>query len=178
VSTKDELLLVVDEHDRPIEPLPRRIVHTSGAWHRVVHIWVVNGSGEILCQQRSLAKDLNPGWWEACFGGHVVPGEEYLGAALRELREELGLAVRPAELKFWKVYQHRSVRHANNEFQAVFVLRWGGDPSLLTFSDGEVEQVAWKPAAEVRERIASHAAQWVGVSYEPELIDEMGWVKA
>lgn len=31
---KDELLFVVDENNNPVEPKPRKKVHTKGYWHR------------------------------------------------------------------------------------------------------------------------------------------------
>lgn len=75
-SKQNELLLVVNRDDQPIEPLPRGFVHNNGIWHRVVHIWIIK-QGEVLCQQRSLSKDLNPGKWESFFGGHLTPGDSY-----------------------------------------------------------------------------------------------------
>ena len=85
-SKADELFFVVDEHDRPLAPLPRRLVHGHGVWHRVSHIWLVNDRGEVLCQQRAFNKELNPGFWEPFFGGHLKPTETYEAAAVRELR--------------------------------------------------------------------------------------------
>ncbi len=172
----DELLLVVDEHDRPVRPLSRSVVHSGGMWHRVVHIWIVNRRGEILCQQRSLSKDLNPGWWEPFFGGHMAPGEEYKEAAVRELREELGLKVSTAELEFWEVYKHRSVRHANNEFQGIFVFRWEGTVDAMKFADGEVEQVEWLRGDEVAAREFEPADGWTHIGYERRLFEECDWV--
>lgn len=79
VSKANEMFFVVDEDDNPLPALPRRLVHDHGVWHRVAHIWILNTAGQILCQQRSLMKELNPGTWEPFFGGHLRPGEDYLG---------------------------------------------------------------------------------------------------
>jgi isopentenyldiphosphate isomerase len=156
-----ELLYVVDEDDRPLEPQPRKLVHGNGAWHRVAHIWIVNARGEILCQQRSMSKDLNPGMWTASFGGHMMPGEEYRAAGVRELEEELGLRIHPDDLEFWKVY--RSARHPNNEFQGIFVLKWDGGVKDVRFNDGEVEQVSWMPAQQVAHKVLAGADDWVHI---------------
>lgn len=48
---------------------------------------------EMLAMRRSASKDAGPGLWEA-ISGRVEPGEEPADAALREVAEESGLAVR------------------------------------------------------------------------------------
>ncbi|HXS15141.1 MAG TPA: NUDIX domain-containing protein, partial [Candidatus Saccharimonadales bacterium] len=82
---KDELLFTVDENNLLQEPKPRNEVHANGYWHRTAHIWIFNDKKEILCQKRSLLKDMNPGKWEPFFGGHMAPQEEYIDNALLEL---------------------------------------------------------------------------------------------
>ena len=60
-----ELLFVVDENNQPLKPQLRSSAHKNGLWHRTTGIWVINKSKKVLCQKRSLKKDLNPGIWEA-----------------------------------------------------------------------------------------------------------------
>ena len=38
----------------------RSEVHRDGDWHKAVHIWILNQSGDILLQRRSATKDSNP----------------------------------------------------------------------------------------------------------------------
>lgn len=59
--------------------------------HQAVHVFVFNEQGEIFLQQRSMNKDIQPGKWDTSVGGHVDLGEEAVDAAIRELREELGV---------------------------------------------------------------------------------------
>lgn len=89
----DELFDVVDERDRVIGVARRADVHANGLLHRAVHILVCRGNGEIFLQQRSMEKDSHPGKWDSSASGHLDSGEGYDEAAIRELREELGIEV-------------------------------------------------------------------------------------
>ncbi len=93
----DEMLTLVTGDDRILGPVPRRLVHGNPALvHRSVHVLVV-GSGGLLLQKRSLAKDTQPGKWDTSVGGHVGFGQSYEEAALREAHEELGLEIERLE---------------------------------------------------------------------------------
>lgn len=169
----DELFFVVDKHDQPLAPLPRRLVHGHGVWHRVAHVWLVNSKREVLCQQRSKDKELHPGYWEAFFGGHIGPGESYEAAAQRELEEELGIELPPESFRLWKVHKRPDTTGYNNEFQGIFVADWDGTEQELHFKDSEVERTAWIPTDSVV-RALSHEDKWVHIGYELELLAEVG----
>ncbi len=77
----------------------RTEVHRDGDWHRAVHIWIVNDKNEALLQKRSPNKDSNPNMWDISCGGHLSAGEDTLAAAVREIKEELGVDVLPSELQ-------------------------------------------------------------------------------
>ena len=71
-------------------PIPR------GEYHIVVQIMTVNRKGEVLLTQR-VPEKTSGGKWE-CSGGCAVTGETSQQAAVRELREETGLAVTPEDI--------------------------------------------------------------------------------
>ncbi len=94
----DEIFDVVDEMDRPVGLATRRDVHERGLRHRAVHVLVYNSAGEVFLQRRSFSKDSHPGRWDSSASGHLDAGEAYLGAAVRELSEELGVEATAGEL--------------------------------------------------------------------------------
>lgn len=171
VAKAYELFFVVDDHDNPLPPLPRKLVHGHGVWHRVSHVWIVNDAGQILCQQRALNKELAPGRWEPFFGGHLGPDETYEDAARREVQEELGIGV--ADLRKIKINKFTHPTGYNNEFQAVFLARWQGDPATLRFQKAEVAQIAWRSQQEIATAMRTDDPGWAHSRYELEVIAEI-----
>ena len=92
-ASGEEWFDVVDERDRVVGRAPRSRVHREGLRHRAVHVLVFNRRGEIFLQQRSLAKDDFPGAWDSSAAGHVSSGDDYLPTVVREVGEELGVAL-------------------------------------------------------------------------------------
>lgn len=90
-----EMFDVVDDQDVVLRAEPRETVHVNNFLHRAVHMILVNSKNHILLQKRSIWKDRNPGLWDSSAAGHVDSGETYRDAALRELREELGIPSPP-----------------------------------------------------------------------------------
>lgn len=75
--------------------LVRGIPIPEGYYHLVVSVWLINSRGEYLLSQRHPDKRY-PLFWE-CTGGSVLAGESSLGGAVREVKEELGIELNPAE---------------------------------------------------------------------------------
>lgn len=164
---KNELLLVVDSNNVPKEPKPRHEVHSNGYWHRTAHIWIINTHKEILCQKRSLLKDMNPGKWEPFFGGHMAPGEEYITNAKNELKEELGLQSFEENIHQFTIFKNLRGR----EFQGVHYLVWNGDIAELILEKDEVDQVKWIPLEVLYETIITEKDDnWSQMGYEKELL--------
>ena len=69
----------------------------EGEYHLVTDIWLVRQDGKVLITKRH-PKKIWGNMWE-CTGGSALAGEESRHSAARELEEEVGVAVDPAELK-------------------------------------------------------------------------------
>ena len=88
-----ELIDVLDENGNYTGKVEeRKNVHNNGLWHIHVGVWIMNQKGELLFQQRSKNKKVNPNKWTRT-GGHVDSGETPLKAVQRETYEEIGVKI-------------------------------------------------------------------------------------
>ena len=139
----DELFDVVDEQDRVTGQRPRREVHARKLRHRAVHLLVVNRAGRVFLQQRSMAKDLFPGVWDSSAAGHVGAGEDYDGAARRELEEELDCRPEQTPQPLFKI---EAREETGQEFMWVYRVEAEGP---FTLQKDEIEHGDWFSVAEI-----------------------------
>ncbi len=144
----EEIFDIVNERDEVIGQLPRSQVHREGHKHRAVHVLVFNALGEIFLQKRSMAKDCFPGAWDSSASGHVDSGEDYDACAVRELGEEIGLTVKAAPARLFKI---PACAATGQEFCWVYRLQSEG-PFVL--QPEEIERAEWFTPARVNEWIA------------------------
>ena len=71
--------------------LARSRVHEDYLIHRSVMFFIFDDEEQVFVNQRSASKEMYPGYWSIAFGGHVLAGETYDDAVVRELLEETGL---------------------------------------------------------------------------------------
>lgn len=87
--TKD--VIYVDEQDNQIGYGSIENGRVTGAIVRIARILLLNSEGNVLLQQRS-PNIAFPLLWNESATGHVDRDEEYVEAAVRELKEELGVS--------------------------------------------------------------------------------------
>ncbi|MDH4319341.1 MAG: NUDIX hydrolase YfcD [Desulfobulbaceae bacterium] len=105
MDPKNEEVAIVDIDNQLIGSAPRHEMRSKGLVHRATYILVFNMQGEIFVQERTMNKDIYPGFFDVATGGVVLAGESYEESAQRELAEELG--VRGAELTSHFYFFHR-----------------------------------------------------------------------
>lgn len=75
------------------QTLPKSAVHNKELLHGSVFIWIYNKKGEVLLQLRSKDKKSFPGVWDVSVAGHISAGDTPLEAAVREIKEEIGVDI-------------------------------------------------------------------------------------
>lgn len=103
VSSEAEELILVDADDRETGHLSKAECHDgNGVLHRAFSIFLFNGTGELLLQQRAPSKRLWPEYWSNSCCSHPRRGESMKTATRRRLSDELNA---DATLEF--VYKFR-----------------------------------------------------------------------
>ena len=117
-----ELLDIVDENGEPTgKTVERETAHREGIRHRTSHVWILrkkDGKTQVLLQKRSKNKDSYPGCYDISSAGHIPAGESFVGSALRELREELGVHASAEELIYCgrRRFEYCETFHGGNFF--------------------------------------------------------------
>ena len=136
-----ERIIFVDKDDSLIGVGTREEAWEKGMYLRIVRVILRDENGRILSQYRSPEKKSYPNTWTDSASGHVDEGDTYDTAVMRELQEELGVAV---DLKpIGKFTSEDIVDNKNiNEINAIYE---GRVNSSLEFNlqKSEVSKIKW-----------------------------------
>lgn len=92
---------IVDENDNLLGTrADYNVVHSKGLWHRGVHVLLYTPDRKIVMQKRAISLKYHPDEVEISVGGGVDAGETPEQAAIREVKEEMGITLKPADLHF------------------------------------------------------------------------------
>ena len=153
--TPGEIWDVLDENGNKTGRYMERGRKTAaGAYNLVVHVWKHNGKGEWLIDRRAERGKSNlDGKWETT-GGAALAGEDSLSAALREVKEELGIELDPAKGTLF----HRGVVHRDDGsacFRDAWVFEWSGGIEEIHLQEGETCDAMWASTDKIREMMAT-----------------------
>ena len=154
----------------------RSEVHRDGDWHKAVHIWIINNNGDILLQRRCATKDSNPNKLDISSAGHLSAGDDSLTGALRELKEELNLDVKPEDLQFIKTLK-RSSRYTetfiNNEFDDLYIVRTDKKIDDMKFQEEEISEIMFVPYKKFKEMVNNKQPDLLRHDDEFEILFDM-----
>lgn len=150
---EDNKIILVDKHDDMIGIMDKMEAHKQGLLHRAFSVYIFNGKGEMLLQQRALSKYHSAGLWTNACCSHPMPGEKTKDAAERRLMEELGFET-PIEKIFDFVYKAEFENGlTEHEFDHVFA---GEYEDRLTINLAEVSEACYKEISEIKSMLQSH----------------------
>jgi isopentenyl-diphosphate delta-isomerase type 1 len=153
----DELLDIVNNEDIATGQEMRSTVHQLGLQHRGVHVFLFTRDGKILVQKRSADRATSPSALDCSVSEHVKAGESYLDAAIRGMKEEMG--VDGIEIK--ELVKFRMNYGANDN--EISVLYEGiVDPATVKFDPIEIEEINYYSVDELQEMIESGNVKFCG----------------
>ena len=147
-----ERVEVVDADGAVLAVVSRAEMRARNLRHRSVGVVVRRpGDGAVLAHRRADWKDVWPGRWDIAFGGVCDVGEPPHEAAVRELAEEAGIEVDAGQLRPLgsNTYEDQDVCAVATMFEVVH-------EGPFSFPDGEVEEVAWVPFAQLGRFLDDH----------------------
>ena len=149
-------------------------VHQTGLLHQAVNVLVFSPAG-VLLQKRAASKRVGPSLWDLSCAEHLQPGESFRNAALRGLKEELGLElfdesalqlVRPMQL-----YRRKyGIDYEDNEFCELYAVTIDQDTEIIV-DDLEVAEVAWLDKSFVVQDLLNRPER-----YTPWLLSEQKYI--
>lgn len=154
-----ELIDVVDDHNKVISSVSEKELYQKNLAHRIVHVLVFNNQGEIALQLRSKTKSFCPGCWSTSVGGRVQSGESYVEAAIREMKEEIGI-----ELKLEKIADDLYIDPNHNGlkmFQRIYKTKYN---QPISNNDPDIERFEYKSLGEIQRMVDN------GEKFHPEFL--------
>lgn len=153
----DELLDVVNDEDMVTGQAMRSIVHQQGLQHRGVHVFLFNEKGEMLIQKRSADRANSPSLLDCSVSEHVKAGESYLEAAMRGLKEEMGVEGIKVTLR-GKI----QMEYGPNDNEISEIYEGKVDPSQVNFDPEEISEVRYMGLDEIRAGIINEKKIYCG----------------
>lgn len=139
----------MDEHGKPTgKSCLKSEAHQKGLLHPTVHVWLYTIDGRILIQQRGKNKATHPLLWDVSVAGHVSAGENVVAAAIREVREEIGLTINETDLKSlgtFKAVHKISEDFIDAELHHIYLCQLKSPLDQLVKQKNEVEDLALIP---------------------------------
>ncbi len=166
----EPLVELVDAVGRTYDLVPKLAAHQPpGQLHRAISIFLVDAGGRLLLQRRASSKYHSGGLWSNTCCSHPTPGEAPIAAAVRRVREELG--IEPVDLAEVGTVAYGVTDPVSGlverEWNHLFIGRALQDPSP---DPSEVEDCALVPLDELARVEAGLAfTAWFPVVLEPVL---------
>ena len=128
----------------------------DGYYHLAVHVWIKNSSGKYLISKRADNKKSFPSMWD-CVVGAVIKGETSIQAALREVKEEVGLDLSQNNAKKSFSYIVKTVDGKKiNRIVNVYIFEYDGLVDLKNALTDEVVEVKWMSKDEINKLLETN----------------------
>lgn len=120
-------------------------------YHLLVHVWIKNNNGEYLITKRAANKVHLPNMWETTVGAAVI-GDDSLKAALREVKEEIGIDLSPTKGKC--LFRLKRQHYDLHDLVDVWLFKEEVDISEVVYQPEEVCGAKWATPEQIKALIA------------------------
>jgi isopentenyl-diphosphate Delta-isomerase len=141
----EEYLDIVNTDDIVIGQESRSIIHQRGDWYRGVHVFLFTTDGRMLVQKRSADRASAPSALDCSVSEHVLAGESYYDAAIRGMKEEMGVEGIPIK----RLAKFR-MNYGVNDNEVSELYEGVVDPTQVTFDPVEIESIHYYHMDELR----------------------------
>ncbi len=137
-----ELVDVVDNNGNPTGVvLDKKEARERNLIYKVIVVFVINDSKQVLFQKRSANLRYMPNRWALC-AGHVKASEGLEDAAIREVKEEMGLDVSKEEIhSFGEVEDN--IGENDSHLTYFFYIKTNKKENEFILQPEEVSEVKW-----------------------------------
>ncbi len=146
-------MILVNEQDEPIGTLAKTPTHEQGLLHRAFSIFLFNDAGEMLLQKRALTKYHSAGLWTNACCSHPYPSELINEAALRRLKEELGIETSLTHAFSFIYKANFDNGLTEHEFDHVLIGKWNG---YCNFNEEEVDSIVFVAIDDLERDVTNH----------------------
>lgn len=137
-----ELIEIVDSNGHATgEIIDKDLAHDKNLLHNEICCFILNDKHQVLLQKRATTKRTHPDKWGLC-AGHVSAYESLLSAALREMKEELGLDVSIDELHAFSE-KFINIDTNNSQINYFYYVKSNLDASDFVIQTEELSEVKW-----------------------------------
>jgi isopentenyl-diphosphate delta-isomerase type 1 len=144
----DELLDIVNDEDTITGQQMRSTVHQLGLQHRGVHVFLFTRDGKMLVQKRSADRAAFPSALDCSVSEHVKAGEGYLDAAMRGMKEEMGVV----RIKVKPLVKFR-MNYGINDNEISTLYEGMVDPANVKFDPVEIEEIYYFGVDELQDMV-------------------------
>jgi len=161
-----EYLDYYDEYGNYAGSEDRNIIHEKGLWHKTVHCWLFDKSGNIYFQIRADSHKLY-----TSASGHVSAGETVKDGFAREVMEEIGVKVdvsnaQMVEINIWKLDKLKNGKmFKDRAFANVYINLIDENNANFVFDTNEVEGIVKVNAKDTLELLIKQSGQIKATKY-------------
>lgn len=148
--------------------LPAGVNLHKGEYLRMVEAWIVDRKNRILLQQRSFGCIIYPGYWTLTTG-HFQSGESTEDACIREIKEELGITVKPKNVQ---LIDHITRDTDEHLLWDIVLVKKTIRKRHMKINPVEVNDVRWVTTKQLREIVNDD-----NVFYYPEMMDIIDYIE-